>query len=165
MGSLHEFYNLKGEIMIHSQYLEKHLDTAGLKLAIERTTEFLRIKTEEFDAIAFRGMSGALVAPSVAAALGKNLLMIRKEQSHSDMNVEGFYGITQRYVIVDDFISSGETCRTIIAKVKRFDKSNICIGIVLYNNLGRDRTSLIIPTDFDEGARAVPCWATDEEKR
>ena len=150
--------------MVRSQYLENHLDTAGLKLAIQRTTKFLRAKKKDFDAIAFRGMSGALVAPAVSANLGKNLLMIRKEQSHSEMNVEGFIGNPQRYVIIDDFISSGDTCYTIIREVKKFDKDNTCVGIALYNNAYRDRKILdISDADTDEQNLYVPCWPTDME--
>jgi adenine/guanine phosphoribosyltransferase-like PRPP-binding protein len=142
--------------MISSPYLERHLDTAGLKLAVQRTIKFLEKKTREFDAIAFRGMSGALVAPSVATALGKNLLMVRKEHSHSTMNVEGFYGTPQRYIIVDDFISMGSTCKEIITQVSNFCDENTCVGIALYNNSGRSRSELQVNGD------SFQCWPTDE---
>ena len=45
----------------------------------------------ECDAIAFRGMSGALVGPMVALELGKEFIMVRKRNanSHSSYMVEG----------------------------------------------------------------------------
>ena len=77
----------------------------------------------EFDTIALRGMSGALMAPILSIILGKPFTMVRKEGegSHSSLPIEGCISF-QTYVIVDDFVVSGETAR-------------ICIGILQYMRL------------------------------
>lgn len=68
-----------------------------------------------FDAIAFSGMSGALIAPTLADLLGKELILVRKpsDNSHSYDTVQGFRdGVS--YIVVDDFISTGKTVKYII---------------------------------------------------
>src|SRR4051812_10409313 len=57
----------------------------------------------DFDAIAFRGLSGALFAPTVAMKMGKTLIAVRKKSTiHSSRIVEGDYN-ARRYIILDDF--------------------------------------------------------------
>ena|ERR1051326_2464906 len=113
---------------IRSDYLNEVLDCESLKERIDNTVKLLRRKTKQFDAIAFRGMSGALVAPAVAARLKKNLLMVRKESAHSNRLVEGIR-YPQRYIIVDDFISSGATVQAIRGNL---DKEHTLVGVVCY---------------------------------
>jgi adenine/guanine phosphoribosyltransferase-like PRPP-binding protein len=87
------------------------------------------LRKYEFDAIAFTGMSGALLAPTLALRLEKNLLMVRKPgDSHSGMRVEGDKAAL-RYVIVDDFMASGRTVRTILKEVADFAWNAQCIGV------------------------------------
>jgi adenine/guanine phosphoribosyltransferase-like PRPP-binding protein len=89
---------------------------------------------DRFDAIAFRGMSGAMVAPAVAIKLGKPFILVRKrgDGSHSEHQVEGAVGCS-RYIIVDDLIASGETVRAIQDDVSRHSKAT-CVGIALWFN-------------------------------
>lgn len=77
----------------------------------------------KFDAIAFRGLSGALVAPSIAIMMNKHLLAVRKtgDTDHSKYRVEGYMGCP--YIIVDDLIESGETMETIIDAVGSFPEA------------------------------------------
>lgn len=93
-----------------ASYLRDFVDPVHLKERIDLCVQALKIDLGRFDAIAFTGMSGALIAPPVAMALGKSLIMVRKpgHSSHSDYTVEGDYA-ARRYVIVDDFRSSGKT--------------------------------------------------------
>jgi adenine/guanine phosphoribosyltransferase-like PRPP-binding protein len=89
-----------------------------------------------FDAIAFRGMSGALIAPSVAAILDKPLIMVRKStnNTHSWRKVEGFMpsiGMHQ-YVIIDDFIASGNTIKDIIRDIRNENTNLECLGVATY---------------------------------
>lgn len=87
-----------------------------------------------FDSIAFSGVSGALVAPMVASALGKELILVRKKQdtdNHSGLRVEGFLD-AQRYVFLDDLIGSGSTFRRVIEEVHGFAPKATCIGIYQY---------------------------------
>ena len=93
------------------------------------------LKTLEFDAIAFRGFSGAIMAPSIADSLKKEVILIRKPSdvanSHCDNEVEGYRG-EFNYIIVDDFVSSGHTVDSIINRMKEFSPLAKCVGIYLY---------------------------------
>lgn len=64
----------------------------------------------EYDTIIGTGLSGALVIPTIAKALGKLYGIVRKGISpttHSDYPIEGSVGY--RWIFMDDFISSGRT--------------------------------------------------------
>lgn len=127
-----------------SMYLEKSLKPSRLKVTVKdvsRKVSFLQKKLK-FEAIAFRGFSGASIAFPVSFKTGIPLLMVRKgtTDSHGSM-VEGDDDIeVSRYLILDDFISSGET---IAATIRTLDsernKRNMfnadCVGILLYSQL------------------------------
>lgn len=90
---------------------------------------------EEFDAIAFSGMSGALYAIPVANALNKELLIVRKKEGHhSGMKMEGYYSTSNdaRYIIIDDFTDSGTTLVRIIDAIKSVT-SEPPVCIILYS--------------------------------
>ena len=109
------------------------LNIPRLKKAIDRLVERLKPVSNTFDSIAFRGVSGALVAPAVAVQLGKGLVVVRvsKRSNHSGRMVEG--STKKRYIIIDDFISMGETVTKIITEIKKWRKEMECIGIYTYN--------------------------------
>lgn len=71
----------------------------------------------DFDTMVGTGLSGALVIPVLAHALGKHWLIVRKDNdgSHSSVPVEGALG--ERWVFVDDFIATGATARRVRSKV------------------------------------------------
>ena len=95
-------------------YLGIALHQPTRQQVIQACVKRLWRKQTEFDAIAFRGLSGALIAPSVADQLGKKLIAIRKPDDGSHgTSVEGETSETQ-YIILDDFVSSGSTVRAII---------------------------------------------------
>lgn len=116
-------------VKIVTTYLEV-LDPNEFLRTLERTVAALR--TRDFDAIAFCGMSGAVLAPSVAQALGKTLLLVRKssEVRHSSYTVEGDCG-ANTYVILDDLICTGETVRHIQRQIQTAQ----CVGIYTYASL------------------------------
>lgn len=98
-------------------YMRRILDLHMRRAAVYNAIGLLRKHRGEFDCIAFRGMSGALLAAPVASALGKNLILVRKdEKRHSMYRVEGVRSKT-RYIIVDDFVSTGDTVRAIIEAI------------------------------------------------
>jgi adenine/guanine phosphoribosyltransferase-like PRPP-binding protein len=109
------------------------LKPANLQVIVDTTAEFIekKINRSSYDCIAFQGMSGALVAPCVALKLGKPCVPVRKgEYSHSDHNME-LIAKFETYLILDDLISVGKTCRAIIRAGKKHGMR--CTGIVLYN--------------------------------
>lgn len=122
---------------VSSDYLHEALNPYDLEQTIRRSIRLIQNSGLVFDAIAFRGMSGALVAPSVAMRMSKGMLMVRKESdsTHSCTRVEGTSN-TARYIIVDDFLSTGATCRDICADMANKRPGAVCVGIVLYTTQG-----------------------------
>ena len=103
-------------LMAHAPYLESAL--ADLDAIIPYIKEGLAnfAEFDECDTLVGRGLSGALVVPYVARALGLRWAIARKEGdgSHSSECIEGMIG--RRWVFVDDLISSGNTLtKTIIS--------------------------------------------------
>ena len=91
------------------------------------------LRRYEFDALAFRGQSGSLIAPVLALALDKTMLMVRKNMTdcHSGQIVEGDLG-AQRYIIIDDLISSGKTVTTIVEEIAKVARKAVCLGVLEY---------------------------------
>lgn len=127
----------------HAYYLEKVIRSGNLR----QTIRLLKIALQghEFDSIAFRGMSGALVAPPLALSLRKELIVVRKpsdlasgsDATHSGYLVEGCKSC-KKYVIVDDLIISGRTTCSIYRAIKNFAPNAECIGAILYSNLTKE---------------------------
>jgi orotate phosphoribosyltransferase len=123
---------------ITSSYLTCALDPDKRKIILDWLAKWVR--EIDADAIAFRGVSGALVAPCVADRTGKSLLVVRKpsseEDRHSSLRVEGEMDI-HSYVIIDDLVSTGQTLNAIAgdiaeacrAKKRRQPKLR---GVILY---------------------------------
>jgi adenine/guanine phosphoribosyltransferase-like PRPP-binding protein len=108
---------------------------------LQQYTDFAAraLAKHKFDSIAFRGMSGALIATPVSLALNKPLILIRKEEdvTHSSFKVEGNKAC-KRYVILDDFISSGETYKAIVTAVSIFAPKAKCIGLLSVQHIDND---------------------------
>ena len=116
----------------HCGYLAQALQREEIDEAVGLCVETL--KGRKFDTIAFRGLSGALIAPIVAHILSKEIIVVRKTQTeHSLHRVEGHVA-AKRYVILDDFISGGTTVREIISRVNRFAPEATLWGGMLYTH-------------------------------
>ena len=109
------------------------------KLVENVVAEVLKLKkTLKFHAIAFRGTSGAAMAYPVSVAIGIPLICVRKasENSHGHA-LEGSDSIdVKKYIIIDDFISSGSTMNQIVEGIEKSAKAQSkkvkCVGIILY---------------------------------
>jgi len=119
-----------------ADYLEPMLQPKQAKQIVDKTARFIAEKViAPYECIVFRGMSGALIAPVVAYKLGKPCVPVRKVeeqggQTHSTHIVER-RGDYKSYIILDDLISAGHTCREII---NQCDAEGMeCRGIVVYN--------------------------------
>jgi len=77
------------------------------------------LKGVEYDTLIGTGLSGALVIPIIARALRKNYAIVRKgrDGTHSRNKIEGRIG--ERWVFVDDLISTGNTRSRVKAAVKK----------------------------------------------
>src|SRR5271157_2919582 len=111
-------------------YSRAVLDTENLRKNIATLAK--TAKALDFDAIAFRGHSGSLLAAPLALKLKKSLILVRKpsEDSHSAFDVSGDVA-AKRYLIVDDLICSGATVRSIVEEVKVFAPNAVCIGALV----------------------------------
>ena len=128
--------------MLHSEYIAAAVCPTSHPIVIRNAVKALRKPCfrKLFDGIAFRGMSGALVAPEIAVKLKVGMLAVRKaaEHSHSELKVEGDYSCT-RYVVVDDMVATGDTIRAIMEDIEKAFPSRGYVpptlaGIILYNN-------------------------------
>jgi adenine/guanine phosphoribosyltransferase-like PRPP-binding protein len=101
-----------------SDYLHGAIDPELRQRNVEHGVSYLQ--EVDFDAIAVTGFSGISMGAILADRLGKALLFVRKgrdaEEAHSCHDVEGpldWAPKLARYVVVDDFICSGDTVRRV----------------------------------------------------
>lgn len=94
----------------------------GIRERAEWVVSMLRELRPDF--IAVRGVSGMSIGYAAAALYDIPIVVCRKgEQAHTSQQVHGDVKRAGRYVIVDDFVSSGETVNTIDMMVRR-----ACLG-------------------------------------
>lgn len=76
----------------------------------------------EYDTMVGTGLSGGLVVPALARLLNKEFALIRKsgDSSHREREVEGSLG--DRWIFVDDFVSSGDTLARVRAAIDNAQK-------------------------------------------
>jgi hypothetical protein len=60
------------------QHITNLITLEGLKKHVNVALKFLRTFEQEYDSIAFSGLSGALLAPIVAQRMKKHLIAVRK---------------------------------------------------------------------------------------
>jgi orotate phosphoribosyltransferase-like protein len=102
--------------MRHSDYLKAGImeQQEMMDTAVEELTSV------DFDALVGTGISGALAVPLLAYVLNVRFALVRKQgvASHGSSMVEGNLKPGDRWLFVDDFISSGHTKRTVIAAME-----------------------------------------------
>lgn len=137
-------------------YFGMALEPAMVTHLVEWTAAKILAEAPTAQAVAFRGVSGAMIAPIVAYKLGLNPIGIRKpnESCHSGttkarLTLDGH--LVERYVIVDDFITSGDTVRRIIGDP--VTKGLMVLGVFCYEWSER-KSSPVIPGL----AVKLPCW-------
>jgi len=76
----------------------------------------------DFDTMVGTGLSGGLVVPLLARMLDKKFALIRKsgDSSHREREVEGSVG--ERWIFVDDFVSTGATLERVQLTMKDVQK-------------------------------------------
>lgn len=115
---------------LNTEYL-KALDYRSAQKILARAEKLLsKIK---FDAIAYTGASGSLIAPALAFRMNRGLILVRKEKNtHSGSKVEGHIDV-ERYIIVDDFVTSGKTVKRIAREVKAHCYQAKLVGVYEYH--------------------------------
>jgi orotate phosphoribosyltransferase len=138
---------------ISTGYLDDALNPERARRTISGMVKLIKLSGVDFDTIVFRGMSGALIAPTVAHRLKKCITISRKENDSSHNGggiIEGNVDI-QKYIILDDFISTGNTIKAILLAFQRsciFREKLVkpkCVGVFLY------RSSSSSPFVIEEG--------------
>jgi orotate phosphoribosyltransferase len=107
-----------------------HYDTSrGLSDLPDTVMQAIRDLTPhapEFDSIAVQGVSGCIIGAPVAIALGKPLIIIRKD---SDMarphcahinTVENAENAGGRVLFLDDYVGEGKTLRDVAYKLRTY---------------------------------------------
>ena len=77
-----------------------------------------RLANVDFDTMVGTGFSGGIVIPSLALAMGKKFVLIRKDTDDSHHGKGRMLGeLGERWIFVDDFVSSGKTRKRVIGKI------------------------------------------------
>jgi len=159
----------------YSTYLQSVFEPHYFKRVVQDIIKILNPLKNSFDVIAFKGMSGSLVAPTVAMKLDKRLVMVRKktDRSHSGMDTEG-YKMANRVVFLDDCISSGETICSLfsdLVKSRRVldDQYPLpkIVAVVLYNDsktYDEGVTDHLLNNSVRDHFKGVPVYAFEYSK-
>lgn len=119
----------------------------------------------DYDTLVGTGFSGGIVIPSLALALGKKFVLIRKENDDSHHGGGRLIGnLGHRWIFVDDFVSSGDTKQRCLKKVAAAasveDFTTTYVGDYLYIHLDRER--FVPAVDANPGYR-YPMNTTTQE--
>jgi translation initiation factor IF-1 len=99
---------------------------------VNDAVEALRPHVGKFDSIAFRGTSGAMIAPAVAAALGKHMTLVRKDDGHHEIGpISGRINMPA-YIILDDLVATGNTVKAIQTVLGGRSPASRCVGLYLW---------------------------------
>lgn len=136
----------------HCEYLDKVIVTDNLKKTVALVIKALKPHKDKFDAIAFCGMSGALIAPIIALKLNKPMIMVRKPKTktlecHSSYNTEG-YKAAKTYIILDDLVATGKTARYIKLSIEIFSPDAKCLGMFCYRHINKENCKQSLDTQL-----------------
>lgn len=119
---------------VNSEYLRGAFQKTNFKRVIDIFSQALENNIfGDFDAIAVRGTSGLLFGPTLSYLNDKRLAIVRKkESSHSTCDIEGHIKFN-RYIIVDDFVSSGDTIEIIRKNIIEVNPEAELVGVFLWS--------------------------------
>jgi hypothetical protein len=100
----------------------RHQHKNYFTLALENPEAFIRkarkaLQGHDFDTFVVRGMSGAIAGAMLSRSMKKNLFVIRKDNDDSHDGNKPFGVMGERWLFLDDFISSGETFYRVYDKI------------------------------------------------
>jgi adenine/guanine phosphoribosyltransferase-like PRPP-binding protein len=123
-----------------SHWFKVVFDNNKLRTMVRKLSpEVIKFQKElEFEAIAFSGISGALVAPIISYETGIPIIMVRKKDdyksSHDPYLVSGCLSC-EKYVILDDLVNTGKTVLRIKDIIWENSTVPKLVGIILYSPL------------------------------
>lgn len=100
------------------KFVTGYMDQALFDLEEVVTSAARTLARRDFDTLVGTGFSGGIVIPMLATRLEKDFVLVRKDNddSHHSGKLIGSFG--ERWVFVDDFVSSGRTFRRVIDEVE-----------------------------------------------
>ena len=90
------------------------------------------LATANFDTLVGTGLSGTLFIPSLAVAMDKYFVIVRKANDGSHHNGVMVGDLGRRWIFVDDFISSGDTKRRVSMAIDGVGHPTKYVGDYLY---------------------------------
>jgi orotate phosphoribosyltransferase len=125
--------------MSTSTFKTYYMDNAVFNLSEVIETAKERLADVDFDTLVGTGFSGGIVIPALALAMGKKFVLIRKETDDSHHGRGRLLGeIGEKWIFVDDFVSSGRTRSRVIEKVtdaaEVADQDTEFVGQYMYVN-------------------------------
>lgn len=113
--------------MTDTMFRTWYMDEAVFNLAEVIETAKERLKDVDFDTLVGTGFSGSIVIPSLALAMGKKFVLIRKDNDNSHHGKGRPVGqLGERWIFVDDFVSSGATRQRVLTKVADWSREYVC---------------------------------------
>jgi adenine/guanine phosphoribosyltransferase-like PRPP-binding protein len=115
--------------MYDYSYMGRVFDPAELSRIVTRCAR--KLKGIEFDSLVLRGTSGLVVGVPLSVKVKKPFGVVFKEGGHTR---KGFKGPIEpgKFIIVDDFIETGNTIDTILQDPYLTKRKASCVGILLY---------------------------------
>lgn len=121
------------KLKIRSCYLDPVYDPKTLIKICQKISSILKDEMPKFDTLVGRGNSGALVISPLAHSLQIPFGIVRKNDSSHYDDKKLYEGcVPEKYVIIDDKISTGTTVRSILREVGKRNKNAKCVGLILY---------------------------------
>jgi adenine/guanine phosphoribosyltransferase-like PRPP-binding protein len=123
-----------------AEYLVYVLAGKQFNRTVARLAQTIQKSGIEFDAIAVCGIGGVSIGPALAAKLGKEIIIVRKDDdinNHSLRDSERSSDKIKSYVIVDDLVAGGRTVRSMAKKLKPLK----CQAIFCYH-FDRDKVNI-----------------------
>jgi len=121
---------------VGSTHTVNFLKPKKLKKLAEVAVKTLNTMSDKYDTLVFCGISGAIIGPMVALAVGKEMVLVRKKGDirHSAYNVAG-YTSPKKYIIIDDFVDSGATAMHVQREMYKFQPKAECLGVLSVQEL------------------------------
>jgi hypothetical protein len=117
----------------HSEYLRGCLHPLALAERLQRAVAALSGWT--YGALACRGVSGLFYTAPLTLLVGRPAIVVRKrKEGCHGMPVEGYREATH-YIIIDDFVSTGETARAISRTITEWAPHMHCLGVLQVSRL------------------------------